>query len=74
MSNFGDLNKLIQFAREQAVSVTIEYWESDDTMSLRVSSAAPAEEYYEKRAMDVDSFIRHWYERLGLQPGAAPNT
>lgn len=70
MTDFGDLNKLVQFAREQAVSVTIEYWESDDTMSLTVSSAAPAEEYYEKRTMGVDAFIQHWRERMERQRAA----
>lgn len=70
MTDFGDLNKLVQFAREQAVSVTIEYWESDDTMSLTVSSAAPTEEYHEKRTMGVDAFIRHWHEHMERQRAA----
>lgn len=69
--DFGNLNIFLSFARRNAVSVRIEYWESDDTMSVEVISASKDEEYGEKRILDADSFIEHWREFLinkGFQP------
>lgn len=60
MTKFGDLNTLIDFAKRNAVSVQINYWESDDTMSLKVISAAPTECFSQKRILGIDQFITNW--------------
>jgi hypothetical protein len=70
MRDFGDLNKLVAFARRNGVSIQINYWESDDTMSVEVSSAASTEEYSEKRILNVDSFIHHWQEFMAVRSGS----
>ena len=71
MSKFGDLNELLTFAKQNGVSVQIEYWESDDTMSVSVISAAPDEEYGEKRILNVGAFMDNWREYMiskGFRP------
>ena len=60
MKDFGDIRELINFARRNGVAIHIHYWEADDTMSVEVTSAAPAEEYGEKRIVNVDQFIYNW--------------
>jgi hypothetical protein len=58
--DFGDLNKLVKFARDNAVSVSINYSEAGDEMEIEVISASKDECYIEKRIIDVDWFIDKW--------------
>lgn len=55
---------LIDWAKDQGISIRIEYWESDNTMSVETISASPIECYYEKRITAANDFIQHWNERL----------
>lgn len=63
MRDFGNLNKLVQFCREIACSVEITYWEASDELEIRVISSADSENYYEKRIVNVDTFIQNWRNR-----------
>jgi hypothetical protein len=64
MDNRYDLNNLIQFARENAVSFTVSYWESSDELEVQIHSAAKAEEFYIKRVVSIDHFIERWKEHV----------
>lgn len=64
MRDFGDLNKLIELARYQGVSVELSYSESSDEMSVEIISAAEGEKYYQKRILDVNRFIEQWEKHL----------
>jgi hypothetical protein len=71
MSRNYDLNKLISFAQTEGVSLQINYWESDDTLEVKINSISKAEEFYQKRVFDIDSFILDWHknlkEKLGIK-------
>lgn len=67
MRDFGNLKKLLEFARENAVSVRIEYSEIDDNMLVEVLSSAPIECYCEKRILNIDNFIKNWKRHIQLQ-------
>jgi hypothetical protein len=58
--NFGDLNKLIEWAREKSVSVTMYYCDVDDSMGVEVFSEKSAEDFYQKNIKSVDEFIKAW--------------
>jgi hypothetical protein len=58
-----DLNKLVEWAKEKQFSLYINFWESDGTYEIEVSSNAPSENYYEKRAISAELFMEHWEER-----------
>lgn len=60
----AEISKLLAFAREHALNLDTHYAECDDTLSVDVWSAAPAEEYGEKRLSTADSFIASWHEHL----------
>lgn len=64
MRNFGDLNKLIDFGRKHGVSVEINYWENDDSLSITIDSAVESKCYSQKRIIDIDTFISSWEDRL----------
>lgn len=55
-----DLNLLINFAQENAVSFTASYWEASDELELQIHSAAKAEEFYMKRVPSIEYFIEAW--------------
>ncbi len=69
--NFGDLNVLIEWARQKGISVSVSYWESGDELSIETVSAAPAECYSEKRVVDIGTFMWHWEENLKTKQLAA---
>lgn len=64
MNRHFDLNKLIEFARNQAVSFTVTYEESGDVCEITINSAAKAECYYEKRVYNIDEFIKRWEDHV----------
>lgn len=64
MSTFGDLNLLIDFAKKQGVSLRIDFWESDGSISVEAFSAAPAEDYGQKRIINVETFINNWKKHM----------
>lgn len=67
MNRDYDLNKLLAFAREQGVALKINYWEASDELELEVVSAAKAECFYQKRAIDADHFIESWKQHVANQ-------
>jgi hypothetical protein len=62
-----NLNKLIDFAKKQAISISINYWEASDTYEIETISAAPSENFYMKRCYDVDYFIESWWDHVKSQ-------
>lgn len=67
MSERYDLNKLLEFARQQGVSFVVDYCEPSDEMSIEIQSAAKAECYYQKRIACVEIFISNWWKQLGIK-------
>lgn len=65
--DFGDLNRLIKFARENGVSLDITYLESGDELSVEVFSASKEEGFYIKKVIDVDWFIEKWNDHVRLK-------
>ena len=59
-----DLNRILAFAREQGVSVMINFWESDGSLEVEVLSCAPVECFYQKRVATVEHFIESWHEHV----------
>lgn len=53
-----------KWAKENALSYTVSYWEASDNFEIEIHSAAEAERYYEKRVYDFQEFIRHWRKHM----------
>jgi hypothetical protein len=64
-----DLNKLLAFAKQNGVSISIYYWESSNELEIEVTSAAQSERFYMKRVPTVDYFIEKWNEHVSKQSG-----
>lgn len=64
MKDFGDLDKLIDLAKEEGVSFYIGYIEACDELSIEISSAAKAECFQMKRVINVDHFIKSYREHV----------
>lgn len=59
-----DLNKLLEFAKEQGVSFIATYSESSDELEVEIISAAERERISMKRVPSVDYLIEKWKERI----------
>jgi len=59
-----NLNKLYDFARQNAVSFSLYYSEASDELELQIHSVAKAEEFYMKRVPSIDYFIEKWFEHV----------
>ena len=67
MRDFGDLNKLIELARNNSINVLIFYGEASDEMGIEISSHAPNECFEQKIIISVEDFIQKWKEKVGIK-------
>lgn len=59
-----DLNKLRDWASDHGISISITYWDGDDTYEIETYSASDDECFKLKRCYDPDFFIKLWTENL----------
>jgi hypothetical protein len=64
-----DLNKLLDFARQNTLSIQVNYSECEDSLEIETISAAPSECYYIKRCSDVEYFIECWNDHSKFKGG-----
>lgn len=55
-----NVNRLIEFAKQNAISIHIHFWEASGEFEIETTSAAPAECFYMKRCHDEEYFIKAW--------------
>lgn len=58
-----ELDKLLSFCRDRALSFEANYSESSDELELRVGGAGTAEYLYMKRVPSISYFISIWEEQ-----------
>ena len=62
------LCKLYDWSLDHSVSFTISYWESNDSMTLEIHSAAEQERFYAKRMpMNFDYFVEVYNKETKLK-------
>ena len=60
MRNFGNgFDKLLEYARENALGFILNYSESEDNFTIEIYSPAKIEEYAEKRVYNIEDFIEN---------------
>lgn len=60
-----DLNRLVEFAKENAVSFTAFYQEGGNELSIEIHGGK-TENFYQKRVISIEHFIECWKEHVSL--------
>lgn len=59
-----DIIKLIDFAKNNGISIQINFWESSGEYEIQTFSPASSECFYKKRCSSADLFIQAWKDNL----------